>query len=185
MNIKLDFLRFIKKLPCRTGKNVKFLSSASLNNILGNIDKIKIGSHSILAGELTLFGHGGSINIGEWCYVGGGTRIWSASSISIGDRVLIAHNVNIFDSLTHPINSEDRHKHFMAIATSGHPKILDLDEDPVILEDDVWVGANSIILKGVRIGAGSIIGAGAVVTKDVPSNVIAVGNPARVVREIN
>ena len=53
---------------------------------------------------------------------------------------------------------------------------------PIVIEDDVWMGAHCIVLKGVRIGARSVIGAGSVVTKDIPSDSIAVGNPARVVR---
>ena len=56
---------------------------------------------------------------------------------------------------------------------------------PIVIEDDVWIGARSIILKGVHIGARSIIAAGSVVTKDIPSDVIAGGNPCKVIREIN
>jgi len=70
-----------------------------------------------------------------------------------------------------------------------HNKPLLINEDDVakkevILEDNVWVGANAIILKGVRIGKNSVIGAGSVVTKDVPSNVVVAGNPAKIVRDM-
>lgn len=130
------------------------------------------------------FAHGGDITVGEWSYVSAGTRIWSAASIKIGDRVLIAHNVNIFDSLTHPLGEDDRHKHFKEITTSGHPRHVDLGERPVAVHDDAWIGAGAIVLRGVTIGTGAIIAAGAVVTKDVRARSIVAGNPAVVIREM-
>ena len=75
-----------------------------------------------------IFGHGGRISIGEWCYVGVGTRIWSAISIEIGDRVLISHSANVFDSLTHPLQAAARHEQVKQIFTSGHPREVSLDE---------------------------------------------------------
>jgi acetyltransferase-like isoleucine patch superfamily enzyme len=132
-----------------------------------------------------VFGHGGQLDIGEWCYVGEGTRIWSAASIQIGDRVLISHNVNIFDNLTHPLSASARHKQFVDIYEDGHPRTLDLGERPVVIESDALISAGATILRGVRIGQGAIVGAGAVVTKDVQAFCIAVGNPARVIRELS
>jgi acetyltransferase-like isoleucine patch superfamily enzyme len=129
-------------------------------------------------GELMTFAHGGNISIGEWCYVSAGSRVWSATSIKIHDRVLISHNVNIFDSLTHPLIAQARHEHFKEIITNGHPRQIDLDERPVIIEEDAWIGAGAIVLRGVRIGAGAIVAAGAVVTKDVSSGCTVGGNPA-------
>jgi acetyltransferase-like isoleucine patch superfamily enzyme len=134
-------------------------------------------------GELMTFAHGGNISIGEWCYVSSGSRVWSAASIQIGDRVLIAHNVNIFDSLTHPLDATARHEHFKAISTVGHPRQIDLGERPVIIHEDVWIGAGAFVLRGVTIGACAIVAAGAVVTRDVPANCIVAGNPAAIVRE--
>ncbi|EGQ9054321.1 hypothetical protein GEN90_19755 [Vibrio parahaemolyticus] len=78
----------------------------------------------------------------------------------------------------------------VTIATAGHPIEPDLRREvaqfniPVHIEDNVWIGANSVVLPGVTIGENSVIGAGSVVTKDIPSNVVAVGNPCRVLREI-
>ncbi len=138
----------------------------------------------MILGELLTFAHGGSITIGEWCYVGEGARIWSASEIIIGDRVLIAHNVNIVDNLTHPLAPGARHKQFRMIATSGHPTELELDEKAVHIGSDAWIGANGIILRGVNIGQGAIVGAGAVVTKNVPAYTIVAGNPARLMRAL-
>lgn len=79
----------------------------------------------------------------------------------------------------------------VTIATAAHPISPELREKgyqykrPVHIEDRVWIGTGAIILPGVTVGEGSVIGAGSVVTKDVPSGVVAVGNPCRVLREIN
>jgi acetyltransferase-like isoleucine patch superfamily enzyme len=152
--------------------------------ILDKKSSIIVGSSSIILGELLTFGHGGKIQIGKYCYVGEGTHIWSAEKITIGDRVLISHNVNIFDNLTHPISSTLRHNQFIDICTKGHPTELDLGEAEVNIMDDVLIGCNSIILRGLTIGTGVIVGAGSVVTKDVLPWTIVAGNPARIIREI-
>lgn len=161
------------------------MPSARIRNIRGNSDHIRIGSHTLVAGELLVFAHGGSISVGDWCYIGEGARIWSSCSIEIGDRVLISHNVNIFDSMTHPIGALQRHAQFKAIMQTGHPLSIDLGERPVWVKNDAWIGANACVLRGVTIGVGAIVGAGAVVTKEVPPFTIVAGNPARVIRELD
>jgi len=143
---------------------------------------IKIGAGSIVDGDLLTFAHGGRITVGEWCYVGEGSRLWSAAHIDIGDRVMISHNVNIFDNLTHPIDPASRHRHFHTIATTGHPRRIDLGERPVRIHDDAWIAAGAMVLRGVTVGKAAIVGAGAVVTHDVPPFAIVAGNPARVIR---
>jgi acetyltransferase-like isoleucine patch superfamily enzyme len=163
----------------------RVLPEGKIVNIRNSYAAIRIGANTVVGGELMTFGHGGEIKIGEWCYVGEHSRIWSAEKIEIGNRVLISHNVNIHDTNSHPLNSDLRHQHFRDISTTGHPrKGLDLVSRPIIIEDDVWIGFNSIILKGVTIGEGAIIGAGSVVTKDVSSWTIVGGNPAKIIREI-
>jgi acetyltransferase-like isoleucine patch superfamily enzyme len=87
--------------------------------------------------------------------------------IEIGNGVNISDNVEIQDSDNHIIN---RQKDKMSA--------------PIIIEDNVWIGKNVIILKGVTIGKGSIIGAGSVVTRNIPEESIAVGNPARVIKSV-
>lgn len=145
---------------------------------------IQVGANTHIKGELLTFAHGGEIAIGEYCYVGEQSHIWSARKINIGNRVLISHSVNIFDSLTHPINPRERHQHYLGIITNGHPERLNLGEAPVQIDDDVWIGCQAIILRGVTIGKGAIVAAGAVVTKDVPPLCIVAGNPARLVRHL-
>jgi acetyltransferase-like isoleucine patch superfamily enzyme len=138
----------------------------------------------LIDGHLVVFAHGARLSIGESCFIGPGARVWSAGSIQIGNRVLISHNVNIFDSLTHPLSPRLRHAQFQEIASTGHPKTIELGEEPVNIGDDVWIGAGATILKGVTIGACAIVGACAVVTHDVPAATIVAGNPARSIRTL-
>ena len=184
--MNLDYLarRLAGRPTCILARNARLYRSARIRNASGRDTHIQVGSRSMILGELLTFAHGGEIEIGEWCYVGEGTRIWSASRISIGDRVLIAHNVNIFDSLTHPLGAGARHKQFQRIVVSGHPKEIDLGERAIHISSDTWIGANAIILRGVMIGMGGIVGAGAVVTRNVPAYTIVAGNPARPIREL-
>lgn len=184
MNYDYLLQRIIGRPTCILARNARLYRTARIRNAFGKSECIKIGTNSVIQGELLTFTHGGQIDIGEWCYIGEGTRIWSAIRISIADRVLISHNVNIFDNLTHPLSASARHQQFREIATSGHPKIVNLDEKAITICSDVLVGANSIILRGVTLGEGAIIGAGSVVTCDVSPYVIVAGNPAKIIREL-
>lgn len=147
-----------------------------IENILGDSSAITIGKNSYLRGRLLTYGHGGSITVGNWCYVGVRSEIWSMDSIRIGNRVLISHDVNIHDGTAHSQNAAERHEHYQHILRSGHPRssknIPGVLSSPIIIEDDVWISFGVTILKGVRIGAGSIIAANSVVTKDVPPQVV-------------
>lgn len=184
MNLHYIVQRILLRPTCTLGNGTRLMAKAKIRNALRDAKRIRVGAHSIICGELFLFAHGGDISIGDWCYIGEGVRVWSAGSVHIGDRVLISHNVNIFDSLTHPLNAQQRHAQFKAIVQTGHPHSIDLGERPVIVNNDVWIGANACVLRGVSIGEGAIIGASAVVTHDIPPFAIAVGNPARVIREL-
>jgi acetyltransferase-like isoleucine patch superfamily enzyme len=109
-----------------------------------------------------------------------GAVFMCTDSIKIGRRVIVSYNVTIADSDFHPIEAEARRADAMAsapIAPVGQrPEIVCR---PVVIEDDVWIGMGTFILKGVRIGRGARIGAGAVITKDVPDGAVMEGNPAR------
>ncbi len=166
-------------------KRAVLYPSALIVNNYGKKDAIVIKAFSHIKGELLTFGHGGKILIGSYCYVGEYTRIWSAKQIQIGDRVLISHNVNIFDNSTHPLRASLRHQQFKDIISKGHPRNIDLNEKPIIIHDDVLISCMSIILSGVTIGEGAIVGAGSVVTRDVPPWTIVAGNPAKVIRQLS
>jgi acetyltransferase-like isoleucine patch superfamily enzyme len=181
-----DYLiqRMMGRATCRLDAGAALGASARIRNIRGDTDRIVIGAQSRILGELMTFAHGGEIKIGEWCYIGEGSRIWSAALIEIGDRVLISHSANIFDSLTHPLQAAARHEQVRQIFEQGHPLKVTLDENPIKICNDAWIGAGAMVLRGVTVGEGGIVAAGAVVTKNVPPYSIVAGNPAVVVREL-
>ena len=112
----------------------------------------------------------GGIEIGDYCLICPGVRISSADHIRIGNNTMLASHAYITDA--------DWHGIYNRIWTIG-------PTEPVSLGENVWIGDSSIICKGVDIGDNSIIGAGSVVVRSIPANTIAVGNPARVVKELD
>lgn len=106
--------------------------------------------------------------------------LWAKERITIGNNVNIGGNCLIIDNDAHSHNYIERRKG----KSSQKEKNVVIPANPIVIEDDVWIGANCIILKGVHIGAHSIIAAGSVVTKDIPADVIAGGNPAKAIRRI-
>lgn len=168
---------------CIFEDSVKFYDETIIENHQNNKTKINIGKNTVLRGFIMLFKCGGEIVIGNDCFIGPDTKIWSAKKITIGNRVLISHNVNIHDNISHPLNSVERHLDFKHIFSKGFQDKTDLNEKEIVIEDDVWIGFNSIILKGVRIGKGAIVGAGTIITKDVPPYSIIVGNPPRIIKK--
>ena len=113
-----------------------------------------------------------SIHVGKGCGFTG-TTIVATAGIRIGDRVQVGANVSIVDTDFHPLHPEDRARDFNAGRCA-----------PIYIQDDVFIGMDSLILKGVTIGEGSVVGAGSVVTRDVSSNTIVAGNPAREVGSV-
>lgn len=118
---------------------------------------------------------GAILTIGDWSGVSGGC-IWATDSIFIGNHVNIGANCIIMDGDIH--NTDWRLRHIEPL--SAEP--ASFRHRPIVIEDDVWIGANSIVLKGVTIGARTIIGAGSVVTKKIPADCIAAGNPCKVIK---
>lgn len=163
--------------------SVRFALTADLQNLSNNINAISIGKESNIEGLILVYSYGGEITIGEYCSLSVGSRIISTEKVSIGNRVLIAHNVNIIDNNSHPIDSALRHQDFKESFTIGMQP-HDLNADPIIIEDDVWIGHNTTILKGVKIGKGAIIGSCSLVTKDVAPWTVNVGNPLRVIKKL-
>jgi acetyltransferase-like isoleucine patch superfamily enzyme len=115
---------------------------------------------------------GAVLEIGDDFGMTGGS-ICAAQRITIGDRVTVGANSTILDTDFHPLDPDQRRRDPQAARTA-----------PVVIEDDVFIGMNSLILKGVRLGRGSVVGAGSVVTRDVPAGAIVAGNPARVVGQL-
>lgn len=174
--LKFERKRVLGAEVCQLGADSVLLPESEVNNFSGDANHIRVGKNSYIRGRLLTYGHGGEISIGDWCYIGTRTEIWSMNSIIIGNRVLIAHNVNIHDGSAHSMQPLERHKHFRHIIEKGHPSTASdlpgVHSAPVIIEDDVWINFNVTILSGVRIGRGSVIAAGSIVTKDVPAGML-------------
>lgn len=114
--------------------------------------------------------YGSNITLGERVYFNFNCVILDVAPVRIGDRCQFATGVQLL-AATHPLDPVER-------ATAGEYG------KPITIGDDVWVGGGAIILPGVRIGSAAVIGAGSVVTRDVPPRTVAAGNPARVIREL-
>ncbi len=114
--------------------------------------------------------YGYNISLGENFYANYNCIILDCAEVKIGDNVMLAPNVSIFTA-GHPIDAEKRNQ--------GWEYAI-----PVSIGNNVWIGGNTVINPGVNIGENTVIGSGSVLTKDIPSNVIAAGNPCKVIREI-
>lgn len=114
--------------------------------------------------------YGYNISVGDWFYANHNLVITDGAKVTFGDHVFIAPNC-CFTTAEHPTAPEQR-KAGLEIAK------------PITVGNNVWIGAGSTVLAGVTIGDNTVIGAGSVVTKDIPANVVAVGVPCRVLREI-
>lgn len=148
-------------------------------------ENLRVGRCSIILGELLTFQHGGKIVIGEHVFIGEQSRIWSSKNIIIGNRVLISHNVNIHDTVSHSLNSESRHTEFLYLYKHHMPKPNDdLAAEEIVIGDDVWIGFNVTILKGVTIGNKAIIGANTLIVKDVPAGAVVIGQEQKIIKYI-
>jgi acetyltransferase-like isoleucine patch superfamily enzyme len=112
------------------------------------------------------------LTIGDDCGFTGTTLV-AADRVVIGDRVLVGGNASIVDFDFHPLTPEARAENINAGSAA-----------PIVIEDDVFVGVDALILKGVTVGEGAVVGAGSVVTQDVSPRTVVAGNPATVVRTL-
>jgi len=165
-------------------QNVKFVGQPLITNVKDST--IKIGAGCIFNSKftsnvaginhpciLTTMRPNAKIEIGENSGFSGATIV-AYNHVKIGNNVNVGVNACIYDSDFHPIDAEDRRNH----STEA------IKDKPIIIEDDVWIGANVIVLKGVTIGCRSIIGAGSIVTTNVPADSIFAGNPAKLIKTL-
>lgn len=146
------------------GDNFCFLSGRTLNPLARNLQ----GCICVNEGASLVIGN----HVGVSSVV-----LWSHQSIKIGNHVNIGANTIIMDSDAHSINYLDR-RDFCADLANKKDK-------PIVIGNDVLIGANCIILKGVTIGDGCVVGAGSVVTQSVPNNCVVAGNPAKIVKDMS
>ncbi len=123
--------------------------------------------------------YGNNIYLGNNCEINMNCVFLDCNKITIGENALIAPSVQIY-TVFHPTNAKDR---FGELKEDGSFEFCKSLTAPVTIGDNVWIGGASIILPGVTIGDNVVIGAGSVVTKDIPSNTVAVGNPCKVIRD--
>jgi acetyltransferase-like isoleucine patch superfamily enzyme len=143
--------------------------------VIHNGGKMQIGGRfrlfSTLAKTELVSGVDGILEIGESVFINYGCSISASKLVRIGDRCNIGTHCMLMDNDFHRIEPSRRDE---------RP-----ESRPIVLEENVWLGGRVIVLNGVTIGKNSVIGAGSVVTKDIPPNVIAAGVPAKVIRSID
>ena len=145
------------------------LNSWKFPKINGNVNIGKYCHfHYIRSRSLIETAPSGNILIGNNCFLNDGLDIFSKHSISIGSHTLIGRDVTIYDTDFHQIE----------------PK-LEVQGGPISIGENVWIGSHVIILPGVTIGDNAVIGAGSIITKDIGSNQIFAGNPAKFIRNIS
>ena len=138
--------------------------------LVENLGRITIGERLLMHGGTVrcelVTNPGGVIEIGDRVFINYGVSISAHKLVKIGNRCQIGNYSLLMDNDYHQVGAQ--HKTGVS--------------QPILLEDDVWLGARVIVLKGVTIGQGAVIGAGSVVTRDIPPRSVAVGSPARVVK---
>lgn len=145
---------------------------------------LTLGAHCTMDGVHFDLGANGKMTIGDYCYFTN-TVLLCELEICVGNYVVIGWNTTVTDTDFHPLGPAERVADAIACSPLGkgrpRPEVL---KKPVLIEDNVWIGPNATILKGVRIGSGAFIEAGSLVTRDVPARARVLGNPAQVIGEI-
>jgi len=177
---------YIDSSSCSETKNISIV----VRNPVKDKKFIKIGENSLVNGNFIFELQSGSVTIGDRTFTGGGS-FYCIDEIIIGNDVMFSWGCTVIDNNSHShIWSErksdvlDWKKGIEENKIGGYKDWSKVKRGKIVIKDKVWIGFNSIILKGVTIGEGAIIGAGSVVTKDVPKWTIVGGNPAKIIREI-
>jgi acetyltransferase-like isoleucine patch superfamily enzyme len=153
-----------------------------------------IGKSSYISGTYVFERGIGKITIGDQTFVGSGSLFVCAQEegISIGNHVLISWGCTFSDTNAHSLDANVR-RHDVADwlrsaqegKTGAYKNWQRVKSAPIVIDDDVWLGFGAVVLKGVTIGAGAVVGARSVVTRDVAPNTVVAGNPARVLRDVS
>lgn len=179
LKIKVKRQRF--KNLCQVGDNLNVGSIANVFKEEGG--RIEIGNNCDIHATLSVKS-GAIIKIGNNTTIRGFSVVGAVENITIGNCCIISNNVHIYDNNNHPTDVDIRHKMCLNGFYGDAWNWKYSSHSPIIIEDDVWIGERSTILKGVRIGRGCIVASNAVVTKDTPPLSIVAGNPAVVVKRL-
>lgn len=165
------------------GEGVRLSTKAGLIN-LGNQEDVVIDENTVVRGIIRNE-PGGRIEIQKDAYVGDDVILSSASRILIGNETLLAHGVQIFDNDTHPLDPELRTRHFRIIRGMETTQAISVGAARVTIGQRCWIGMNALIFKGVTVGDETVVAGGSIVVDDLPSRVIAAGNPARPIKKLS
>jgi len=147
-------------------------------------DAMTIGSHCTMDGVHFALGEEGRLEVGDYCYFTNAVLLCELE-LRVGSYVVIGWNATIADTDFHPIGPAERIADAVACSPLGQGRRRpEVPRRAVVIEDDVWIGPNAAVLKGVRVGAGAFVQPGALVTRDVPPRARVAGNPAQVVGEV-
>lgn len=174
-----DWFKGTIPMNIQVGENTVLDSSHCFQNYHSQLELgLIVGSHTTFWRTALAVEEFGKLEIGSYCFLSNASIVCS-EKISIGNRVFIAGGVTIADSDFHPVDPLERLKDVIALSPVGNRlKRALVEKSPVIIEDDVWIGMNSTILKGVTIGKGAVIEPGSVVLKNVLPGQKVSGNPA-------
>ena len=179
VDITGDWCAFPTPTNIVVGENTVIDTSACFRKYFSKLQVgLKVGSNVTLQGPGLAPDINGYIEIGDNCFISAAS-LAATEKIIIGNYVYIAGGVTIVDTDFHPLDPALRMRDTIAVSTIGDKnRRPQFDSAPVIIEDDVWIGYNATILKGVTIGKGSVIHPGSVVSKNVPAGSVVSGNPA-------
>lgn len=160
--------RMKAKELCRKLGNTSYKNTKKHDQIIKQLFGKTKGKFKVMAPFYCDYGY--NIEIGENFYINHGGVILDCAKVTFGDNVFIGPQCGFYGA-NHPVEYQERNKGIE-------------NAKPITIGNNVWIGGGAIILSGVTIGDNTVIGAGSVVTKDIPPNVVAVGNPCKVIREI-
>ncbi|MQA31816.1 MAG: acyltransferase [Luteitalea sp.] len=166
----------------RAGQGTTISGDLAFKRFLsGRTPALVLGAHCTMDGVQFAVGADGVVEIGEYCYFTNVVLLCELA-VQVGSYVVIGWNVTIADTDFHPIAPALRIADAIACSPLGQGRPRPpIPRQPVVIEDDVWIGPNATILKGVRIGAGAFVEPGALITRDVPARARVAGNPAEVI----
>lgn len=186
INLLNDNLRFISYPDSTNISNLNL----TVRNPIEDKKYIEIGENSLISGNFIFEIKEGKVSIGDRTFIGGGSFI-CIDEIQIGNDVMFSWGCTITDNNSHSHIWSERRNDVLEWKKGIDENKIGVYKDwskvksgKITIKDKAWIGFNCIILKGVTIGEGAIVGAGSVVTKDVPDWTIVAGNPAKIIREI-
>ncbi len=176
----------------KVGKNTRLENfNISIRNYKKDHLFMEIGNDCLISGNYVFEIDNGKITIGDRTFIGGNCMFIAIEGIEIGSDVLFSWGITVADNNSHSVNWEER-KNDVADWKRGieegkigkYKDWSNVKSSKIVVKDKAWIGFNSIIMKGVTIGEGSVVAAGSVVTKDVPDWTVVGGNPAKIIKKL-